>query len=122
MFLSIGRARWIESREIDMSLLEASKFRVTVRPNQPTVSVLYKPTQRRYTNTAVADETERSRCGVLASGFCVDRGGTKLADFVRTENQLGQLSGFQQVSRRSVGHGRDGEDAVKVLEAFTKDT
>jgi hypothetical protein len=87
MFLSIGRARWIESREIDMSLLEASKFRVTVRPNQPTVSVLYKPTQRRYTNTAVADETERSRCGVLASGFCVDRGGTDFSFYDDSEIQ-----------------------------------
>ena len=56
-----------------MSLLEASNFRVTVRPNRPTVSVLYKPTRRRYTYTAIADRTERSRRGVLASGFCVDR-------------------------------------------------
>jgi hypothetical protein len=56
-----------------MTLLEASKFRVTVRSNRPSVSALYKPTRRRYTYTAIADWTERSRRGVLASGFCVDR-------------------------------------------------
>jgi hypothetical protein len=55
--------------EIGMSLLEASNFRVSARPGGPTVSVLYKPTRRRYTYMAV----ERSRHGVLASGFCVDR-------------------------------------------------
>jgi hypothetical protein len=37
-----------------MSLLEASNFRVTVRSNRPSVSVLYKPTRRRYIYTAVA--------------------------------------------------------------------
>jgi hypothetical protein len=56
-----------------MSLLEASNFRVTVRPDRPSVSVLYKPTRRRYTYTAIADRTERSQRGVLTSGFCVDR-------------------------------------------------
>jgi hypothetical protein len=56
-----------------MSLLEASNFRVTARPDGPTVSVLYKPTRRRYTYTAVPDQTEKSRRGILASGFWVDR-------------------------------------------------
>jgi hypothetical protein len=59
----------IEGGEIDMSLLEASNFRVSARPDGPTVSVLYKPTRRRYTYTAIA----RSRRGFLASGFYVDR-------------------------------------------------
>jgi hypothetical protein len=54
-----------------MSLLEASDFRVTVQPDRPTVSVLYKPTRRRYTYMAATGQ--RSRRGVLASGFCVDR-------------------------------------------------
>jgi hypothetical protein len=58
-----------------MSLLEASNFRVTARPNGPSVSVLYKPTRRRYTYAAIADRTETSRRGVLASGCFVERGG-----------------------------------------------
>jgi hypothetical protein len=84
MFLIIGQ---IESREIDMSLLEASNFRVTVRSNRPSVSVLYKPTQRRYTYTAVADQTERSRRGSLEPGFCVDRDGAKFGRYDDSEIQ-----------------------------------
>jgi hypothetical protein len=70
-----------------MSLLEASEFRVTVRPNRPSVSVLYKPTRRRYTYTAIADRTERSRRGVLASGCCVDRSGTDFSVYDDSEIQ-----------------------------------
>jgi hypothetical protein len=36
-----------------MSLLQASNFKVTVRPERPVVSVLFKPTGRRYTYTAM---------------------------------------------------------------------
>ena len=84
MLSSMGQ---IESREIDMSLLEASNFRVTVRSNRPSVSVLYKPTQRRYTYTAVADQTERSRRGSLEPGFCVDRDGAKFGRYDDSEIQ-----------------------------------
>ena len=70
-----------------MSLLEASNFRVTARPNKPSVSVLYKPTRRRYTYTAIADGTERSRRGVLASGCRVDRGGMDLSAYDDSEIQ-----------------------------------
>jgi hypothetical protein len=40
-----------------MSLLQASNFKVTVRPERPAVSVLFKPTRRRYIYTANADRT-----------------------------------------------------------------
>ena len=70
-----------------MSLLEASNFRVTARPNMPSVSVLYMPTRRRYTYTAIADGTERSRRGVLASGCRVDRGGMDLSVYDDSEIQ-----------------------------------
>jgi hypothetical protein len=70
-----------------MSLLEASNFRVTVRPDRPCVSVLYRPTQRRYTYTAIADRTERSRCGSLAPGFCVDRNGADIGRYDDSEIQ-----------------------------------
>jgi hypothetical protein len=75
-----------------MSLLEASEFRVTVRPNRPSVSVLYKPTRRRYTYTAIADRTERSRRGVLASGCCVDRSGTDFRDDSEIQRQARRLA------------------------------
>lgn len=72
--------------EIDMSLLEASNFRVTARRDGPRVSVLYKPTRRRYTYT-VPDQAERSRRGVLASGFCVDRAGAEFGGYDDSEIQ-----------------------------------
>jgi hypothetical protein len=78
---------WIESREIDMSLLEPSNFRVTARPDGPTVSVLYKPTRRRYTYTAVPDQTERSRRDVLVPGFRVDRPGAEFGGYDDSEIQ-----------------------------------
>jgi hypothetical protein len=68
-----------------MSLLQASNFKVTVRPERPTVSVLFKPTRRRYTYTAIADRPERSRRGALASGFCVDRSGSDLGGYDDSE-------------------------------------
>jgi hypothetical protein len=68
-----------------MSLLEASKFRVTVRPHSPSVSVLYKPTRRRYTYTAIAGRAERSRRGALAPGFCIDRCGADLGGYDDSE-------------------------------------
>jgi hypothetical protein len=68
-----------------MSLLEASNFRVTARPNGPSVSVLYKPTRRRYTYTAIADRT--SGRGVLASGCCVERGGMDFSVYDDSEIQ-----------------------------------
>jgi hypothetical protein len=67
-----------------MSLLQASNFKVTVRPERPAVSVIFKPTRRRYTYTAIA---ERSRGGVLAPGFCVDRGGANLGGYDDSEIQ-----------------------------------
>ena len=66
-----------------MSLLEASNFKVTIRPERSAVSVLFKPTGRRYTYTAVAERTERSQRASLAPGFCVDRDG---ADFSRYDD------------------------------------
>jgi hypothetical protein len=50
-----------------MSLLQASNYKVTVRPERPAVSVLFKPTSRRYTYTAIADQTERSQRGALGA-------------------------------------------------------
>jgi hypothetical protein len=70
-----------------MSLLEASNFRVTVRSDLPSVSVLYRPTQRRYIYTAVADRAERSLCGSLAPGFCVDRDGADIGRYDDSEIQ-----------------------------------
>jgi hypothetical protein len=83
LFFALGGG----SREVNMSLLEASNFRVTARPNKPSVSVLYKPTRRRYTYTAIADGTERSEGGVLASGCCVDRGGMDFSVYDDSEIQ-----------------------------------
>ena len=85
LFFTLGGGS--NSREVDMSLLEASNFRVTARPNMPSVSVLYKPTRRRYTYTAIADGTERSRRGVLASGCRVDRRGMDLSAYDDSEIQ-----------------------------------
>jgi hypothetical protein len=70
-----------------MSLLQASNFKVTVRPKRPAVSVLFKPTRRRYTYTAIADRTKRPRGGVLAPGFCIDRGGANLGGYDDSEIQ-----------------------------------
>jgi hypothetical protein len=70
-----------------MSLLEAPNFRVTARPDGPTVSVLYKPTRRRYTYVAGPDQTERSRRGVLAPGFFVDRAGAEFGGYDDSEIQ-----------------------------------
>jgi hypothetical protein len=42
-----------------MSLLQASNFKVTVRPERPAVSILFKPTRRRYTYTAIAGRRDR---------------------------------------------------------------
>jgi hypothetical protein len=72
-----------------MSLLQASNFRVTIRPERPTVSVLYKPTGRRYTYTAVADRVERSRRGSLAPGFCVDRDGVQIGRYDDGNSEAG---------------------------------
>jgi hypothetical protein len=83
MFFIVGG---VELTEVDMSLLEASNFRVTARPNSPSVSVLYKPTRRRYTYTAIANWTE-SRRGVLASGYCVDRSGMDFSGYDDSEIQ-----------------------------------
>jgi hypothetical protein len=58
-----------------------------LRSNRPSVSVLYKPTQRRYTYTAVADQTERSRRGYLEPGFCVDRVGADIGRYDDSEIQ-----------------------------------
>jgi hypothetical protein len=85
LFFTLGGGS--NSREVNMSLLEASNFRVTARPNKPSVSVLYKPTRRRYTYTAIADGTERSQGGVLASGCCVDRGGMDFSVYDDSEIQ-----------------------------------
>jgi hypothetical protein len=68
-----------------MSLLQASNFKVTVRPERPAVSVLFKPTRRRYTYTAIADRTERSRRGALAPGFCIDRSGADMGGYDDSE-------------------------------------
>jgi hypothetical protein len=70
-----------------MSLLQASNFRVTVRPERPAVSVLFKPTGRRYTYTAVAGRVERLRRGSLAPGFCVDRDGVEIGRYDDSEIQ-----------------------------------
>jgi hypothetical protein len=77
-----------------MSLLQASNFKVTVRPERPTVSVLFKPTRRRYTYTATADRPERSRRGALAPGFCIDRSGADLGgyDDLEIERQARKLA------------------------------
>jgi hypothetical protein len=65
----------------DMSLLQASNFKVTIKPERPAVSVLFRPTGRRYTYTAIANRTERSRHASLAPGFCVDRDGADLGRY-----------------------------------------
>jgi hypothetical protein len=70
-----------------MSILEASNFRVTALPNGQSVSVLYKPTRRRYTYTAINDRTDRSGRGVLASGCYVDRGGMDFSVYDDSEIQ-----------------------------------
>jgi hypothetical protein len=70
-----------------MSLLGMSNFKVTVRPERPAVSVLFKPTGRRYTYTAIADRTERSRRGSLAPGCCVDRNGIEFGRYDDSEIQ-----------------------------------
>jgi hypothetical protein len=70
-----------------MSLLQASNFKVTFRLERPAVSVLFKPTGRRYTYSAIADGTERSRRGSLASGCCVDRDGVVIGRYDDSEIQ-----------------------------------
>jgi hypothetical protein len=69
-----------------MSLLQASNFRVTIRPERPAVSVLFKPTGRRYTYKAVAGRAERSRGATLAPGFCVDRHGADIGRYDDSED------------------------------------
>jgi hypothetical protein len=71
----------------DMSLLQASNFRVTIRPERPAVSVLFKPTGRRYTYTAVAGRAVRARRASLAPGFCVDRNGVEIGRYDYSEIQ-----------------------------------
>jgi hypothetical protein len=71
----------------DMSLLQASNFRVTIRPERPAVSVLFKPTGRRYTYTAIAGRAVRSRRASLAPGFCVDRNGVEIGRYDDSEIQ-----------------------------------
>jgi hypothetical protein len=78
---------WIQIEKTDMSLLKASNFKVTCRPKRPAVSVLFKPTGRRYTYTAVADRTEKSRSASLAPGFCVDRDGADMGRYDDSEIQ-----------------------------------
>jgi hypothetical protein len=85
LFSIIGLGNQIE--RTDMSLLQASNFRVTIRPERPAVSVLFKPTGRRYTYTAVADRAVRSRRGSLAPGFCVDRNGVEIGRYDDSEIQ-----------------------------------
>jgi hypothetical protein len=70
-----------------MSLLGTSNFKVTVRPERQAVSVLFKPTGRRYTYSAIADRAERSRRGSLAPGFCVDRDGIEIGRYDDSEIQ-----------------------------------
>lgn len=69
-----------------MSLLQASNFVVTARPKRPAISVLFKPTRRRYTYKAVADR-EKARRGALAPGFCVDRAGGQFGSYDDLEIQ-----------------------------------
>jgi hypothetical protein len=85
LFPIIGLRNQIE--RTDMSLLQASNFRVTIRPERPAVSVLSKPTGRRYTYAAVADPAMRSRRGSLAPGFCVDRDGVQIGRYDDSEIQ-----------------------------------
>jgi hypothetical protein len=68
-----------------MSLLQASNFRVTIRPERPAVSVLFKPTGRRYTYTAVAGRAAPRAS--LAPGFCVDRNGVEIGRYGDSEIQ-----------------------------------
>jgi hypothetical protein len=70
-----------------MSLLQTSNFKVIFRPERPAVSVLFKPTGRRYTYTAVADRTERPRRASLAPGCCVDRDGAVMGRYDDSEIQ-----------------------------------
>lgn len=70
-----------------MSLLHASNFEVTARPERPAVSVLFKPTGRRYTYTAISGRAERSRRGSLAPGFGVDRDGVEIGCYDDSEIQ-----------------------------------
>jgi hypothetical protein len=70
-----------------MSLLQASNFKVTVRPERPVVSVLFKPTGRRYTYKAITDRSERSRRDFLTPGFCVDRDGVEIGRYDDSEIQ-----------------------------------
>jgi hypothetical protein len=104
MFSIIGASgNRIESA--DMSLLQASNFKVTMRPERPAVSVLFKPTGRRYTYTAVADRAERSRRGCLAPGFCIDRSGVEFGRYDDSEIQRQArklaLATAEKVFRRS---------------------
>ena len=90
-----------------MSLLEESQFKVTVRSNRPSVSVLYKPTRRRYTYSAVPDQTERSQ----ATGFCVDRignfGNYDDSEIQRHARSLA-LAMAKKIFRRSAGDATSG--------------
>jgi hypothetical protein len=70
-----------------MSLLQASNFRVTIRHNRPAVSVLFKPTGRRYTYKTLAERTDRSRRSLLAPGFGVDRYGADIGRYDDSEIQ-----------------------------------
>jgi hypothetical protein len=70
-----------------MSLLQASNFRVIIRPERPAVSVLFKPTGRRYTYKAITDRSERSRRDFLAPGCCVDRHGAVTSRYDDSEIQ-----------------------------------
>jgi hypothetical protein len=68
-----------------MSLLQASNFRVTIRPERPAVSVLFKPTGRRYTYTAIAGRAGRSRRDSLAPGVSIDRDGLEIGRYDDSE-------------------------------------
>jgi hypothetical protein len=91
-----------------MSLLQASNFNVTFRPERPAVSVLFKPTGRRYIYTAIADRTEKSRRASLAPGFCVDRNGADMGRY--DDSETGEKA---RLSDRR-------EDIARKLEPSTK--
>jgi hypothetical protein len=88
-----------------MSLLQASNFKVTIKPERPAVSVLFKPTGRRYSYTAIADRGSRSRRGSLAPGFCIDRNGVEFGRYDDSEIQRQArklaLATVEEIFRRS---------------------
>jgi hypothetical protein len=88
-----------------MSLLQASNFKVTIRPERPAVSVLFKPTGRRYTYKALTDRSERSRRDFLAPGFCIDRNGVEIGRYDDSEIQR-QARKFALATAEKIFRGR----------------